>query len=251
MKFALIGKPVSHSRSPQMHQAAYDALGLDHTFEAILVEPGTVSATFDRLAAEGYRGVNITMPHKEESLQWCEANDLSRRARAVNTVDLTTRKGINTDGPGFVEALKENTVTGPILLLGAGGSSRALAIAMVDAGYDLTIWNRTPERAQELAGLSGARWSGQPTVDGFAAVVNATSSSINQISLPLEGTQREGLAIDLYYSSESTTFMLDMADRGWSTLDGRSLLVAQGALAFEFWLGIPAPRSAMKKALGL
>lgn len=254
-RFAVIGDPVGHSLSPRMHEAAYRELGMSHVYEAIRVPAGGVAAHLGRLSDEGFAGVNVTVPHKEEALAFGEPDEFCQRARAVNTIDLRTGKGKNTDAPGFLAVLARHGAGSRVLLLGAGGSARALALAMGDAGYELAIWNRTEARAVELAGSCGGRavsgWSGD-----FDVIVNATSASLTG-ELPLDPALIQppasagGLAIDLYYAGGPTPFMAAFADRGWSTLDGRELLVEQGALAFEFWLDVEAPREAMRAAVGL
>lgn len=253
MKFAVIGDPVAHSLSPKMHAAAYRALGLNHTYEAIRVPGGWVASELDRLAGDGYAGVNVTVPLKEEAMAWCEPDGFAKRAQAVNTIDLLSRRGVNTDGPGFVSWLS-NLVPSPedVLLLGAGGSARALAFAIVEAGHRLTIWNRTPERAAGLATVCGASAIVEPEPSDYQVVVNATSASMGDgVDLPLPNESGHGIAIDLYYSDSVTAFMKAYERAGWRTFDGRELLVAQGALAFEFWLGVPAPIEAMRAAVGL
>jgi len=254
MKFAVIGDPIAHSLSPTMHAAAYRALGMDHIYEAICVPSGSVAAELDRLTAEGYTGVNVTVPLKEEAIAWCAPDAFARRVHAVNTIDLRSRQGINTDGPGFVRwiASLDLSPADSVLLLGAGGSARALAFAMVEAGYPVTIWNRTSERATSLAGACGARATAEPDPSDYQVVVNATSASMGSGGdLPCPSRPGTGVAIDLYYSHTRTSFLQIFGDTGWQTYDGRELLVAQGALAFEFWLGLPAPVEAMRAAVGL
>lgn len=253
MKFAVIGDPVAHSLSPKMHAAAYRALGMDHSYEAIRVRAGSVASELDRLRAGGYVGVNVTVPLKEEAMAWCQPDAFAKRAQAVNTIELQSRRGINTDGPGFARWLSGLMPTpGDILLLGAGGSARALAFALVEAGYRVTIWNRTSERAAGLAAVCGASAVFEPEPSDYQVVVNATAASMGTGGeLPCPGGSGEGIAIDLYYSPSATAFMNAYENVGWRVFDGRELLVAQGALAFEFWLGVPAPLEAMRAAVGL
>ena len=255
-RFAVIGDPVAHSLSPAMHEAAYRALSLDHSYEAIRVAPDDVVASLERLKTEGFAGVNVTVPHKEEALGFGSPDEFCLHARAVNTIDLRSGTGINTDAPGFLSVLSERAVGKSVLMLGAGGSARALALAMAEAGYPLAIWNRTPERATELAALCGGRAVEQVAFRDFDVVVNATSASLlGEVPLPVASASppgaRGGLAIDLYYTGGPTAFMSAMSAQGWTTLDGRELLVEQGALAFTFWLGVPAPIEAMRAAVGL
>lgn len=249
MKFAVLGDPVSHSLSPKMHTAAYRALGLNHTYEAIQVAAGQVATTLDRLRHEGYAGVNVTVPLKEEALQACTPDPFAQRCGAVNTLDLRTGMGINTDGPGMVEALGA-LIPCDVLLLGAGGSARALVVALQDAGCRVTIWNRTASRAASLAAETGAQVTETIPEHDYDVAINTTSASMSGESLTL-AYQSNKTYIDLYYSDHDTPFVEAARAVGATAMDGRELLVAQGALAFEFWLGGPAPRSAMKAAVGL
>jgi shikimate dehydrogenase len=255
-RFAVIGDPVAHSLSPAMHEAAYRALSLDHSYEAIRVAPGEVVASLEQLKTEGFAGVNVTVPYKEEALGFGSPDEFCLRARAVNTIDLRSGVGINTDAPGFLSVLSSRQIGARVLMLGAGGSARALTIALVEAGYLLAIWNRTPERAAELAALCGGRAVKELELKDFDVVVNATSASLtgdlpSPVALASPSVAHAGLAIDLYYTDGPTPYMRAMSAQGWTSLDGRELLVAQGALAFTFWLGVPAPIEAMRTAVGL
>ncbi len=263
-RFAVIGDPVSHSLSPKMHKAAYEALGLEHSYEAIRVPLDHLDSEVDRLRSEGFAGVNVTVPLKEAAFFWCNPDSFAARAQAINTINLSTMEGINTDGPGMLTIVDSHPRN--VLLLGAGGSSRAIALALTEAGHAVTIWNRTPGKAVALAEKCGCEADEAPIIQGFDVVINATSASMKgelPELLKASGTPSpssaqcirtsggEPVAIDLYYSHETTIFMDYFARIGWRTMDGRELLVAQGALAFEYWLGIPAPVAVMRAAVGL
>ena len=167
--FAVIGDPVAHSLSPQMHDAAYKALGVAYTYVAIRVPAGEVAAALDRLREIGYRGVNVTVPNKEEAVGWCaHVGDFVQQVQAVNTIDVRRHSGINTDANGFLATLA-GVPKGTALMLGAGGSARALARALVRDGWTLRIWNRTPEKAAELARLTGAAIADAPDPKGRVA----------------------------------------------------------------------------------
>lgn len=271
-RFVVIGDPIAHSLSPVMHQAAFEALNLPHTYEALRVPAENVAQELDRLRQEGYKGANVTVPLKEEAMRWSVPDDFAQRARSVNTIDLENRLGINTDGDGLVHVLasweKEHwtlPLEPAVLLLGSGGSARPIALALADSGYPVAIWNRTHSKAVELAAASGGVALEAPIMEQFDVLINATSLSM-EAKLPLPVTaespdasqnsrgEREGqprVAFDLYYTDGPTHFMGHMADLGWETRDGRELLVAQGALSFEFWLGVSAPIKAMRAAVGL
>jgi len=233
-----------------MHHAAYAELGLPHTYEAIRCPAGSLSTTLVELRQAGYRGVNITVPLKEEALEACHADAFALRCGAVNTIDLESGVGINTDGPGFVESIR-GTEGRRVLLLGAGGALPIFAVALLDAGYEVAIWNRSSTRAEALAQTVGADWTETIPSDGYEIAINATSSSLKNERLKMT-FQSDRTYIDLYYLKEGDTlFVADARAADASAMDGRELLVAQGALSFEFWLGIPAPRQAMRRAVGL
>ena len=135
-EFAVIGDPVGHSLSPRMHAAAYQALGLSYRYLAIHVLPGEVGQALARMESLGYQGVNVTVPHKEEALAWAKDSEpLARRVRAANTLRLADKACINTDAPGFLDTLSEfHPEPRTAIILGAGGSARAIAVALMGAG---------------------------------------------------------------------------------------------------------------------
>ncbi len=247
--FAVIGDPVAHSLSPQMHEAAYKALGLNYTYVAVQVPVGEVSAALDRLREIGYRGVNVTVPHKQEAIGWCAHVDgFCEQVESVNTIDLRRRSGINTDANGFLATLAGVPV-GTALMLGAGGSARALARALVREGWALRIWNRTAEKAAELARLTGASVAEEPDPTGSSLILNTTSASLTGDALPVqwEKAKPEAVAYDLAYGD--SPFLKDAQARGLKTMNGLPMLVEQGALSLEWWTGVRAPRAAMLAAV--
>lgn len=256
-RFAVIGDPISHSRSPVMHEAALRHRGLPGAYVAVRVPRGEVVEALDWLRDLGYEGVNVTVPHKEEAAQWCRpGDDFAERVGVVNTVRLKDRVGINTDGPGFLETLRDAAFeprTGPVLLLGAGGAARAVAFALADAGAEVRIFNRTRERAEVLAAEAGGRVTAVPVADlaGAALVVNATSAHLGEgAPLELYGEFSPAiLAYDLSYAAGGTPFLRVAQAAGARVLDGLDLLVAQGALSLEWWTGCDAPRDVMRAAV--
>lgn len=253
--FAVIGDPVAHSMSPRMHQAAYQALGLQYRYVAIHVRRGEVFAALDRLADLGYRGVNVTVPHKEEALLWSTLKDpLAERLQAANTIRNSDRSCVNTDLPGFWDTIADLQLPSKrALLLGAGGSARSVALALVDHGFELSVWNRTPSKALALTEGLGivAHLLDRPTLAGAGLVVNTTSASLQGESLDVDwpACLPDALAYDLMYRPSLTPFLEDASREGLRTMDGRPLLAAQGARSFEYWLGIEAPRNAMLAAI--
>jgi len=250
--FAVIGDPIHHSLSPRMHMTAYAALGLTRQYLAVHVPVGEVGEALERLRELGYRGVNVTVPHKHEAWQWAIVSDpLSKRIEAANTFDLQTRRCINTDAPGFMDTLKGfDFGDRNALILGAGGSAKAIVAAMTEAGWNLQIYNRTAIRAQELAAEFGCKAVPEPDLSRASLVVNTTSAALKGDDLQIDwsGSGPDLVAYDLMYG-KPTRFLQGAMQRGLRTLDGLELLVAQGALAFEWWLGTTAPRDAMREAL--
>ena len=251
--FAVIGDPIEHSLSPQMHAAAFDSLAETYEYRAIRVQPGEVAAALQRLKYLGYRGINVTVPHKSEAFEACITTDeFARRAGVANTIRLEDMHGINTDGPGFIETLSGQVDLGEkVLLLGAGGSARSIALALALAGYNIRVFNRTLERAFSLVRELEieAEVVDHPFVQDVQLMVNATSTSLQNVALPIAFDKAEPgcLAYDLVYGE--TPFLVEAARHGLRTMDGKALLVAQGALSQEFWLGRPAPRQIMMEAI--
>lgn len=251
--FAVLGDPIFHSLSPPMHEAAFRALGLPYSYRRIRVSRGELGEALARLVARGYRGLNVTIPLKAEAATWAkDLDEFALRCEAANTLRLETGEGINTDGPGFMDTLADAGVEGPeVVLLGAGGAARAVALALHRGGYNLRVFNRTRERADALLrelGLPGAVID-EPTAEGADLIVNATSATLTDRRLPIDwaGARPSALAYDLAYGSSA--FVDEARSHGLRGMDGAEMLVAQGARSFEFWLGRPAPRDVMREAL--
>ena len=255
-EFAVIGDPVKHSLSPKMHQAAYDSLGLPYRYVAVRVDPGEVGAAFHRLKSLGYIGVNVTVPHKEEALAQAEiVEPLAAQVRAANTFRLNDMACINTDAPGFLDTLASfDPSQKQALVLGAGGSARALIVALIGAGWSIRLYNRTHQKATAIAediGTENLVVVQTPDPTGMALILNTTSASLagEELPIPWEQADRSAWAYDLMYSKEPTPFLARAAAQGLITVDGLPMLVAQGARAFEWWLGLAAPRDAMMGAM--
>jgi shikimate dehydrogenase len=251
--FAVIGDPVDHSLSPRMQTAAFRARGEEYGYGAIHVPAGEVGLALEHLCSLGYLGVNVTVPHKAEArAAMIEVDAFAERCIAVNTVRLPDHFGINTDGDGFIDTIRDVVQPGAtVLLLGAGGSARSIALALALAGYNLRIFNRTAERAFSLVRALAieAEVVDNPALQDVQLIVNATSASLHNESLPIAFSEAMpgAIAYDLVYGD--TPFLRSAEEAGLRTVDGKSLLVAQGARALEFWLGGTAPREAMFEAI--
>jgi shikimate dehydrogenase len=253
--FAVIGDPIAHSKSPAMHMAAYAASSLGYEYVAIHVPAGQAPEALDSLLAKGYRGVNVTLPHKGAAYEWCSTHTPEAKAvEAVNTINFATRTGHNTDIGGFLSALPQGWEGMRILLIGAGGSARAVAYALRNTA--LSIWNRTPIRAAELARVVGGsiRTTNEIEVADYDLLINATSASHSNETLAIDWSKTSfesaKWAYDLSYQAGLTPFLQSAEQAGYSVIDGRAMLAEQGALAFEWWLNLPAPRQTMREVLG-
>ncbi len=243
-RFGVVGWPVDHSRSPAMFAAAFAELGLgDHRYQRVPVPPELAGETIAALGGAGFAGVNVTMPHKEAAL--AVAGTATERARAIGAANTLTfgADGIdadNTDAPGLMAALGEPPESA--LVLGAGGSARAVIWALRDAGADVSVLARTPARAEGL----GARLVDRPVE--AECLVNCTPVGMRDPSeLPLDPVGFDTV-VDLVYGRDTTALLRRAIDDGARAIDGLEILVRQGALSFERWTGRPAPLDAMRRA---
>jgi shikimate dehydrogenase len=261
VRLGVLGWPVAHSRSPAMHNAALTAVGLpDWRYQLLPVPPELLEETVPSLRRAGFRGANVTIPHKAAALAL--ATDATERAAAIGAANTLTFElggeilADNTDAPALIAALPFVARGRTAVVLGAGGSARAVVWALAGAGArDVSIWNRSPPRARELADELGATalQSGQPPPDADI-LVNCTSVGLDGgdpfAALPLtaDGLTDYGCVVDLVYTAASTRLIDAAAQRGVATVDGLEILVGQGALSFERFTGLPAPREVMRAA---
>jgi len=266
--YGLIGNPVGHSLSPPMHEAAYDALGLDARYVTFEPAVDAVVDAVDGADALGVAGLNVTVPFKRDVAAAVDTDDLASAVGAVNTLDFSgaTVTGHNTDVEGAVRALRERgdaTLGGATaVVVGAGGAGRAVAFGLADAGASVRVANRTVERAESLAVDVSAAVDG-PVVDAGGlddldaaladadVLVNATSVGMEADETPVPAPALHGdlVVLDAVYAPLETRLLRDAADAGARTVDGAWMLLYQGAAAFERWTGEPAPIDAMNDAL--
>lgn len=268
----IIGDPVTHSLSPAIHNAAFAALGLDFAYVPLLVPADRVGEAVAGLRALGFRGANVTMPHKAAVLPFLdEVSSDARLIDAVNTIVVDGERlcGHTTDGEGFLRALREVEPGGaagrPVLLLGAGGAARAVALALAREGAgSLTVADRTPAAAQRLverlrprlgdAALRVVRLDRLAAADVEAAdlIVNATPLGVEgDLKLPsvvVDTLRRGHVVYDLVYGKRPTNLLTEAQAHGARTVDGLSMLVWQAAASFELWTGRPAPLDVMRSA---
>ena len=273
--FGIIGWPIAHSISPRFQQAALDALGIAAEYRPYAVPPDAdaVAAFVAGLRAPGVAGINVTVPHKEAVIPHLdEIDEWAAAAGAVNTIVHRDGRltGHNTDGYGFLRALREEGAFDPAgkraLILGAGGSARGVVQALLHAGIGrLHIANRTLARAETLARLAAYRGvpatplplSSDNISDAAAAsdlIVNCTSIGMTHgpaaaaSPLPPSDIPATALVYDLVYNPLQTPLLRAAQAAGAPTLGGIAMLVYQGAAAFELWHQRPAPVAAMLAA---
>ncbi len=252
-RFAVIGNPIAHSRSPEIHALFSAQTGIALEYGRELVPRDGFAACVSALQARNYRGANVTLPFKEDALRLAtRLTDRAKRAGAVNTLSFsgTGILGDNTDGEGLVRDLLQNLsvkLTGRrVLLLGAGGAARGVLHPLLDAGPQaLVIANRTLARAEALAATDdqpgrtrAARFDALAGV--FDLVVNATSASVtgDVPAVPRSCFAPHTLAYDMMYGATPTAFVAYAAASGARTADGLGMLVEQAAAAFHVWHGV-------------
>jgi shikimate dehydrogenase len=274
----VIGWPIAHSLSPAMHNAAFDALGLNWRYLAFPVRPGEVSSAIDGLGALGFRGTNVTVPHKETVMRLMdEVPPRVRAFGAVNTVIIDrgaagarTLRGENTDVGGLLHALREGGFEPAgkrVLVVGAGGGARGVVYALCDAGAaEIAVLNRTPARASalvaDLASVAGGTSlrAGGLTPDALEAHANEVDLLVNTTTVgmwpraeasiwPDGRPLPAGIAVcDLVYRPLETKLLRQAREAGAKTVDGLGMLIAQGALSFEMWTGQWPPVDVMRGA---
>ncbi|MCX7887328.1 MAG: shikimate dehydrogenase [Verrucomicrobiae bacterium] len=265
------GHPVAHTASPAMHNAAFAALEMNWVYLAFDVEPANLRSALYGARDMGLRGVNLTVPHKILALDIVDEVDAeARKLGAVNTVLIENGKlqGFNTDGYGIAKAIREEFNFGfkgkRVLVLGAGGAGRAIAVkAALDGALRVYVANRTASKvdaiAAEIAKTKSECRRVELTPDALAAVmpdvdllVNATSVGLKEgetLHLPAELFSAQLFVYDTIYRPVETELLRVAAEAGARTANGLSMLLHQGAKSFEIWTGRKAPLAVMRRAL--
>jgi shikimate dehydrogenase len=258
MKLAIIGWPIGHSKSPPMQSAALAALGIDGEYTAHAVAPDELVQFIEHAPSKGFRGVNVTIPHKEAALKLCAPDELATRVGAVNTLVFdggNAAAGYNTDVHGFLEMAKElgAPLDGTVVLLGAGGGARAVAHAVHGKGK-LAIVARTPRDFRvDGAAMTVTPWNDEvlakllPRAD---VLVDATPRGLDENAPPMDLSPlpAHAVVLDLVVARDTALTRAAKA-RGLKAAAGGAMLVHQGARALELWTGKPAPVDVMRKAL--
>lgn len=267
-RVGVVGWPIEHSLSPQMHNAAFRALGMadEWLYDAMAIPPDIADYAVKEPKRHGYIGLNVTIPFKEKALEWGRPDDKARAIGAANTLDFRDDTCTNTDVDGFLEDLRANDVLVEgrrAVVLGAGGAARAAVYGLKLAGAEVVVVNRTLERAQEMlfqltasAGVRGVRAiSLEDAVEwGPSLVVNATSAGM---APQTDATPwREDVAFpsgivlyDMVYTPAETKLMQQASAADSRAIGGLGMLVRQGAIAFRLWTGVEPPIGVMVDAV--
>ncbi len=259
---SLIGHPIKHSVSPQMHNAAFRAVGLNYVYLAFDVKPEALEHAVKGLRAVGAAGFNVTIPHKVEVMRFLDELDKSAETTgAVNTVVIEdSLKGYNTDVYGVEEALRDVRIGDYAMIIGAGGAARASGVALTNLGFrKIIVANRTLSKARALAerlrrlgvevevvGLGEAGVHAEKC----SLIVNATPIGMtpNVDETPLKSSEIPGDAVvlDLVYNPIRTRLLQEAERAGAQAVSGLEVLVYQGARAFKLWTGVEAPVEVMR-----
>ncbi len=273
-RLAVLGFPVGHSRSPAMQTAALAELGLgeEWSYEAVEVTSEAFAGFVPAMAARGFAGANVTVPHKRAALELAdEASEASRAIGAANTLsfELAEDGGVpaseageaavairadNTDAAGLIAALPGSPKEGGALVLGAGGAARAAVWALARDGAEVAVWNRTAERAEEIAAELGASAVAAPAAADYALIVNTTAVGLRgedpfeHLPLAPEAFEPGQVVVDMVYGEKPSGLLAAAARRGATVVDGLEVLVQQGALSLEIWTRRKAPVGTMRAA---
>ena len=250
-KYAVIGNPIAHSKSPLIHAAFAKQTDQDISYEAVLAPLDGFATTVQDLIAQGYKGVNVTVPFKLEAHKRCDAlTPRAAAAGAVNTLTFSANQvyGDNTDGTGLVNDITLNLSAAlkgsRVLLLGAGGAAQGVLLPLLDAyPATITIANRSLDKAQKMLNESQMNASAS-TFEAlknqqFDVIINATSTGLTNTALPIPNSifAKNCLAYDMMYGRE-TPFMAQARLNGAQVADGLGMLVEQAAEAFYLWRGV-------------
>ena len=253
----VIGWPVAHTRSPAIHNHWITKYGLKGAYVQLPVQPDRLETAIRGLAALGFAGCNVTVPHKVSAMRFMdELHPAARRVAAINTIVVQPDGrllGMNNDGAGYIQSLRDADATwrgdaGPALVLGAGGAARAIVVALLDEGVpELRITNRTLERAQELANDFGDRVKVVPWAErneamaGVSLLVNTTSLGMHgqaPLAVALDALPLEAMVSDAVYIPLETPLLAQARMRGHRTVNGLGMLLNQARPAFQSWFGV-------------
>ena len=274
LRLGIFGWPVAHSKSPEMHESAARALGLELRYQRFEVTPGDLAEAVRREHEAAIDGYNLTVPHKEAIMALLdEVAPVAQAIGAVNTVVRTDGRyvGHNTDAPGFVRSLDEAAVDladARVVVVGAGGAARAAVVGLADAGAEeVTVLSRRTEQGEALRSSLGAQVAckleaaplskASRCFQTATLLVQATSATLESnpgalafaASLPIDALPADAAVVDMVYKPLKTTVLARAEERGLTIIDGLGMLLHQGAIAFEMWTGREPPLDVMRSAL--
>ena len=238
-KFTIFGNPVEHSISPKMHGFAIEGLNLDASYSKTLVEDGN---KIKEIFLKEFDGANVTVPHKEIAFKLCdEVRGIAKKIGAVNTLVKKDGKmiGYNTDASGFYESIKEFSDIKDILILGAGGTSKAISLFLKEKGYNISILNRSKNRLSSFKEFKTFSWD-DFKVSKYDMIINTTSAGLSDKLYPTPKEMLENIlknakvAIDVIYN-KNTPFLHLAKEMGLVTKDGSDMLLYQGVKAFNLF----------------
>jgi shikimate dehydrogenase len=265
--FAVIGDPINHSLSPNIHSAAFRELNLDSSYIGYRIPKGELESGIEGLKKIKINGFNVTIPHKIEMMKYLDKMDETCSiVGAVNTVENKdgVLKGYNTDMDGFLEPLKKRNVTiegKKILVVGAGGAARAIVAGIAkEKAKNVDIANRTLQNAKNLSEFAtkiGLNTNAKKieeideNIESYDVIVNSTSIGLKNESSPIsfEKVNQNAVVYDIVYSPMNTDFIKKAKEKKLEVVYGYEMLLGQAVRAFEIWHGMKAPYNAMKKAL--
>ena len=259
----VMGWPISHSRSPRLHGYWLEQYGIDGAYVPLAVAPDQFGDALKGLQAAGFRGVNVTVPHKEAAFRACDTIDLdAKRIGAVNTIlfgDDGSVQGSNTDAFGFIENIRQTAdwPGGVAVVLGAGGAARAICVALIDAGAtEIRLINRTKSRAEDLSDEFGNiirvyDWENRSDAQIDAGLfVNSTSLGMTgqpPLDIDLDHLPASAIVNDIVYAPLETPLLAAARKRGNIIVDGLGMLLHQARPGFEAWFGTaPAVTDALR-----
>ncbi len=255
IKAGVIGHPISHSKSPLIHGHWIKAYGLSGSYEAIDIAPENLKSGILDLAAKGYAGLNVTIPHKQAVMALCDdVDDVARMIGAINTIKIENNKlyGTNTDAFGFIENLKSHghaiDKTQPAIVLGAGGAARAVVYGLLHDGYqNILITNRTIEKAKDIAQMDGRKvfaidWSHRTqAIKDARLLVNTTALGMTgkeTLDIDLSNLPASCVVCDIVYVPLMTDLLTRSQARGNPIVTGIGMLLHQARPAFQAWFGV-------------
>ncbi|MGA9140708.1 MAG: shikimate dehydrogenase [Methanocella sp.] len=260
--YGVIGYPIEHTVSPVMQNAAFEALGMDCTYQAFQVKGEQLQEAIMGAKCLGFGGLNVTIPHKEAVIKFIKPDPVAAEIGAANTIDFKKMMAFNTDAPAAVDALRDYGVEVSkknVLVLGAGGAARAVVYGLLKNKASVTIANRTPAKAADLASymravgdVFGTSFDGlQEKVRMADIVVNTTPVGMNwedKLLVTRDMLDKTQTVFDLVYRPLETPLLKEAKAAGAKTVDGIAMLARQGARSFEIWTGVKPPLDVMERS---